>query len=133
MASARTTGWTRREFIRTTGTAVLTLGLANLDFACKSSEPPPETAPIGQQPAGAATPTPAAVAVPDYRSWEDVFRTQWTWDRVVRGTHTMTNCTSGCAWNLYVKDNIVWREEQQSPYAASSPGLLSLSAPLAPW
>ena len=35
----------------------------------------------------------------------------------------MTNCVSGCAWNLYVKDDMVWREEQKSPYTASSPGL----------
>jgi DMSO reductase family type II enzyme molybdopterin subunit len=122
MASHSTTGWTRRQFLRTSGTAVLTLGLANLEFACKSPDQASETAPPGgQRPPQAAAPQP--VAVPDYRTWEDVFRQQWTWDRVVRGTHTMTNCTSGCAWNLYVKDNIVWREEQQSPYVSSGPGL----------
>jgi len=52
-----------------------------------------------------------------------VYRQKWSWDRVVRGTHTMTNCVSGCAWNLYVKDGIVWREEQQAPYVPSGAGL----------
>ena len=42
------------------------------------------------------------------------------WDRVVRGTHTNVNCVSSCAWNLYVRDGIVWREEQSSPYTASN-------------
>ena len=55
-----------------------------------------------------------------YRSWEDVYRRQWTWDKVVRGTHTSANCFAACAWNLYVRDGIVWREEQSAPYAASN-------------
>ena len=42
-------------------------------------------------------------------------REKWTWDRVVRGTHG-TNCQGGCAFNVYVKDGIVWREEQQGEY-----------------
>jgi len=39
---------------------------------------------------------------------------------VVRGTHTNANCVSSCAWNLYVRDGIVWREEQSAPYAPSN-------------
>ena len=74
-------------------------------------------------PPGAAAPaaTPVSLpAVPDYRTWEDLYRQQWTWDRVARGTHSMTNCVSGCAWDLYVKDDMVWREEQKSPDTASA-------------
>jgi steroid C-25 hydroxylase alpha subunit len=112
-------GWTRRDFLQTTGSAALTLALANLDFACRSA-PAPQAPPT---PEAAAQPTPQQLALPAYRTWEDVFRKRWTWDRVARGTHTMTNCVSGCAWDLYVKDNMVWREEQKSPYAASSPDL----------
>ena len=112
-------GWTRREFLRTTGAAALTLGLANLEFAC-GSEP-------AKQASEAAKPTVAPVAmrpeVPDYRTWEEIYRQKWVWDTVARGTHTMTNCVSGCAWGLYVKDGMVWREEQKSPYTASHPGL----------
>ena len=47
-----------------------------------------------------------------YRRWEDVQRNKWTWDRVARGTHG-TNCTGNCAFNVYVRNGIVWREEQQ--------------------
>jgi len=53
-----------------------------------------------------------------YRTFEDVYRKKWTWDRVVRGTHG-TNCAGNCAFNVYVKNGIVWREEQQGVYGAS--------------
>jgi DMSO reductase family type II enzyme molybdopterin subunit len=53
-----------------------------------------------------------------YGRWEDLMRKKWTWDRVVRGTHG-TNCTGNCAFNVYVKDGIVWREEQQGEYGRS--------------
>ncbi|MFQ5666217.1 MAG: molybdopterin-dependent oxidoreductase [Candidatus Binatia bacterium] len=105
--------WTRRDFLKTTGAAAVGLGLWNLSLACSSSE----------QTGTAAKPARARGPLPAYRSWEDLYRRKWTWDRVVCGTHTMTNCVSGCAWDLYVKDDMVWREEQKSPYTASSPGL----------
>jgi len=50
-----------------------------------------------------------------YRRWEDIMRNKWTWDKVARGTHG-TNCTGNCAFNVYVKNGIVWREEQQAEY-----------------
>lgn len=107
-------GWTRREFLRTSGNALLALTLANLQPGCDPGEKTPS-------PLTASRAKPAGV--PDYRGWEDLYRQKWTWERVARGTHTMTNCVSGCAWNLYVKGDVLWREEQTSPYAASSPGL----------
>jgi DMSO reductase family type II enzyme molybdopterin subunit len=67
--------------------------------------------------------TAAASGVSDadsYRDWRDVYRARWRWDRVARGTHTNANCVSSCAWNLYVRENIVWREEQSAPYLASN-------------
>jgi DMSO reductase family type II enzyme molybdopterin subunit len=57
---------------------------------------------------------------PAYRRWEDIMRNKWTWDRVARGTHG-TNCTGNCAFNVYVRNGIVWREEQQGEYGHSSP------------
>ncbi|HUI26085.1 MAG TPA: molybdopterin-dependent oxidoreductase, partial [Candidatus Kryptonia bacterium] len=107
----------RRDFLRASG--ALALALANLEFGCSSPEPTGATAPA----ASAPQPTVAAVAVPAYRTWEDLYRARWTWDSVARGTHTMTNCVSGCAWDLYVKDGMVWREEQKSPYTASNSSL----------
>ena len=53
-----------------------------------------------------------------YRSWEDVARKKWTWDKVSRSTHG-TNCTGQCAFNVYVKNGVVWREEQQGEYGSS--------------
>jgi len=54
-----------------------------------------------------------------YRKFEDVYRKKWTWDRVVHGTHG-TNCAANCAFNVYVKNGIVWREEQQGEYSGYS-------------
>lgn len=52
-----------------------------------------------------------------YTGWRDVYRERWTWDRVVKGSHQV-NCwyQRGCCWNVFVKDNIVWREEQAATY-----------------
>jgi DMSO reductase family type II enzyme molybdopterin subunit len=55
----------------------------------------------------------------EYRSWEDVYRDQWTWDRVVKVTHTRVNCISACSIDAYVKDGVVWREEQNATYEKS--------------
>jgi len=55
-----------------------------------------------------------------YGAWEDLMREKWTWDQVAHGTHG-TNCQGGCAFNVYVKDGIVWREEQQGEYGKSDP------------
>lgn len=56
-------------------------------------------------------------AVPVYKSWKDVYRTQWTWDKVVRSTHHL-NCwyQAHCSWDVYVKDGLVYREEQAAEY-----------------
>ncbi|MEO7385432.1 MAG: molybdopterin-dependent oxidoreductase, partial [Gammaproteobacteria bacterium] len=59
-----------------------------------------------------------AAPTPVYGLWEDVMRRKWTWDRVVRGSRGI-NCTGHCAFNVYVKNGIVWREEQQGEYGRS--------------
>jgi len=69
--------------------------------------------------AHAATPTRLAGAR-SYQSWEDVWRQKWAWDRVAKGTHNRANCFSACSWNLFVKEGIVWREEQNAIYDASN-------------
>ncbi len=59
----------------------------------------------------------AMVSVPpSYGDWRDLYRERWRWDRVVNGTHANANCVSACAWKLYVRDGIVWREEQAGTY-----------------
>ncbi len=95
---------TRRDFLRTVGAATVILSLNRLGLAPLAR---------AEQAAGASDALPP---MPSYRSWEDVHRRQWTWDRVVRGTHNRSNCMSACAWDVYVKDNVVWREEQAQTY-----------------
>jgi DMSO reductase family type II enzyme molybdopterin subunit len=85
---------TRRGFV--TGAAALGL---SLKYGCSSD-------------------TSEQVPAQTYRRWEDLMRNKWTWDRVVRGTHG-TNCTANCAFNVYVKNGVVWREEQQGDYGFS--------------
>src|SRR5574340_1208639 len=90
----------RRGFLKLSAGIGITLGLQRLSWA------------EGQ----GGTPA----ALPEYRGWEDVYRQRWQWDKVARGTHTNANCVAACSWNLYVRDGIVWREEQSAPYTASN-------------
>ncbi|MBM3499565.1 MAG: nitrate reductase, partial [Armatimonadetes bacterium] len=50
-----------------------------------------------------------------YRGWEDLYREQHGWDRVVRSTHS-ANCTGSCSWKVYVRDGVMLREEQSADY-----------------
>lgn len=93
----------RRNFLKAgaSGTLTLALNLSNLKAAF------------------AASPLPAEAR--QYKHYQDVYRQKWTWDRVEVGTHSCLNCASGgCAWNLYVREGIVWREEQGAPYTQTN-------------
>ncbi len=51
----------------------------------------------------------------------DVFyRDRWSHDRVVRSTHGV-NCTGSCSWKVYVKDEIITWETQQTDYPSVGP------------
>lgn len=52
----------------------------------------------------------------EYSGFGDLYRKQWTWDRVTKGTHYANCGHQRCAWNVYVKDGVVWREEQVASY-----------------
>ncbi len=54
----------------------------------------------------------------DY-SLDELRRSLWEWDRVVKGSH-LTNCAyqQACNFNIYVKDGVVVREEQAANYPA---------------
>jgi DMSO reductase family type II enzyme molybdopterin subunit len=99
----------RRNFLRSTGVAVLGLSLGRLTTGCG---PEPKPATVGRP----AVPGPT---VPEYRQWEDVYRDRWSWDRVAKGSHNRANCFSACSWNMFVKEGIVWHEEQNAIYDAS--------------
>jgi DMSO reductase family type II enzyme molybdopterin subunit len=99
------TALSRRQFLTGTGATILALSLAKLQFAGAADQ------------AGTQAQSVKEVA---YRSWEDVYRREWTWDKVIKGTHLRANCVSACSWNVYVKDGIVWREEQNAVYAQTN-------------
>ena len=98
----------RRGFLEGSG-AVLALSIVNFDFrvlevAADTNQSPTE--------------------VPEYTDFHDVYRQKWSWNRVVRSTHNV-NCAyqKSCVWNIYVKDGIVWREEQVGDYPQTNPSV----------
>jgi DMSO reductase family type II enzyme molybdopterin subunit len=91
------------------GAAGVALGLAYL----RRRGPAPGAAP----PVPPLTPEKPIV----YGDFTDVYREKWTWDKVVKGTHTRANCIAACAWDVYVKDGIAWREEQAAVYEPPRP------------
>lgn len=90
----------RRNFLK--GTAAVTGSLAVPSFVAHAAE-------------NVAALTKKVTST--YGSWKDVYRSQWTWDRVVRSSH-FVNCwyQAHCAWDVYVKDGLVFREEQAGEY-----------------
>ena len=92
----------RRTFLQAgaASLASLTLGLGRLRTA-----------------AGAAVAGP-----PRYGDFRDIYAEHWKWDKVVRSSHWV-NCwyQAHCAWNVYVKDGMVWREEQAADYPQVRP------------
>ena len=102
---------TRRSFLVASGAAT---ALALVRLRPARSETPAAAA------AQRAASRPAPLA---YGGYADVYRRQWTWDRVVKGTHYANCGYQRCAWNVYVKDGIVWREEQVAAYPQTRPDL----------
>jgi DMSO reductase family type II enzyme molybdopterin subunit len=97
---------TRRTFLKGAGGALaLSLSRFSLPFGLETHEA-----------------SAAAVAGLGYESFEDLYRQKWVWDRVVKGSH-FVNCwyQRGCNWNVYVKDGIVFREEQSGTYPQVRP------------
>jgi DMSO reductase family type II enzyme molybdopterin subunit len=96
----------RREFITTSAAAALGMSLTHLRFA----EAVESAVALGKE--------------YSYGAWQDIYRREWQWDKVARTTH-FVNCwyQAHCAWNVYVKDGIVWREEQVGDYPQTRPGL----------
>ena len=93
-------GLTRRELLAAGTAGSLALALRGL-------------VPRAGSVAGVAT---APVPLPVYSTVADLYRAAWRWDRVVRGTHLRANCFGACSFDLFVKDGVVWREEQADVY-----------------
>ena len=86
------------------GITALSLGLCRLEPRSDGAEAPADTASETRPP-------------PRYEDWRDVYSERWRWDKVVRSSH-FVNCwyQAHCAWNVYVRDGMVWREEQVADY-----------------
>ncbi|MBT4519286.1 MAG: molybdopterin-dependent oxidoreductase [Halieaceae bacterium] len=101
------TGITRRSFLGATG-STLALSLMQLTW----------------KPGGSVAQAGSAGDMPliDYEGFEAIYHNKWQWDSVAKGTH-FVNCwyQRGCNWNVYVKDGIVWREEQAGTYEQVDP------------
>jgi DMSO reductase family type II enzyme molybdopterin subunit len=102
----------RRGFLKQSGGALLSLGLVQLIPAVPKRG-------LASAEAEGAAPLPKG----DYQGWQDLWRERWTWDRVVHSSHARANCVSTCSWDIFVKDGIAWREEQNAIYEACEPGV----------
>ncbi len=101
---------TRRQFLAAGGAAGLGLALSGFSPASPAFAAAKQSR---QSPPGALRPAKTI----HYGDWKDIYRQKWTWDKVVKSSH-FTNCwyQAHCSWNVYVKDNVVWREEQVAAY-----------------
>lgn len=94
----------RRQFLVGTG-AALVLSLTR--FNSLGAQMHPAGRPEGYQ----------------YRNWEDLYRNQWRWDKVVWGSHCVDCYPGTCPWRVYVKDGLVWREEQGATFDTVEAGV----------
>lgn len=66
-------------------------------------------------------------AIPDtnpvYSGWEDIYRKKWQWDEVYWGSHCVDCYPGSCPMRVYVKDGIVWREEQSGSFETIEEGV----------
>ena len=46
------------------------------------------------------------------RAAEELYRDKWKWDKVVVGTHCVDCYPGNCPYRVYVKDGVVFAEEQ---------------------
>ncbi|MFP5505222.1 MAG: hypothetical protein ACLGH6_03420, partial [Gammaproteobacteria bacterium] len=63
------------------------------------------------------------VEPPPFTSVEEIYRRQWRWDRIAKASHGRSNCMSACSWDIYIRDGIIWREEQNRVYTAQEEGV----------
>jgi len=67
--------------------------------------------------------SPGAPQKAPYRSWEDIYRQEWRWDRVAWVSHCI-NCYPGnCQYRLYIRDGVAAWEEQAGTYPIIEPGV----------
>jgi len=55
-----------------------------------------------------------------YRGWEGLYVDQLAYDYLGRSTHSV-NCTGSCTWKGYVRNNVLFKEEQFADYPCIDP------------
>jgi steroid C-25 hydroxylase alpha subunit len=88
----------RRELFRHFGQSAVCLAVSDF-IGLKAA--------LGQSAGGSLSQEPEV----DYRKWEDLYRKEWTWDKIVHSTHAV-GCMAQCEWNVFVKDGVAFKEEQ---------------------
>jgi DMSO reductase family type II enzyme molybdopterin subunit len=58
-----------------------------------------------------------------YGGWQDLYRQKWEWDGVYWGTHCVDCYPGNCPWRVYVRDGVVWREEQAGTFDTIEEGV----------
>lgn len=99
------TGLSRRQFLKAGALAAAALAVPS--FVARS---------------GGTVAKAAAAPLPSYGNFFDIYRKQLAFDKRVRGTH-LINCwyQAHCAFDVYVRDGIVFREEQAAEYPQLAP------------
>ncbi len=96
----------RREFLQTSSLAGAGILAANKSWSLNRLEPIEDT--LDEE--------------YPYRDWEDLYRREFTWDKIGKAAHCI-NCVGNCAFDVYVKDGIVIREEQLAKYPQINPNV----------
>lgn len=92
----------RRDFLKTGGAAVAVLSLSRfMDTGCR--------------------PQAAAPPLPTTGDWEDWMRDKWSWDSTAFVTHPQDCYPGNCSWVGYIKNGVLWREEQTGRYPVVDP------------
>ena len=60
---------------------------------------------------------------PAYRTWEDIYRTQWQWDKVTWASHCIDCYPGNCPFRAYVRGGIVWHEEPAAVFKTVEEGV----------
>lgn len=58
-----------------------------------------------------------------YSNWKDIYRNRWKWDGVYWGSHCVDCYPGSCPLKVYVRDGIVWREEQAGSFKTIEEGV----------
>ena len=58
-----------------------------------------------------------------YTGTKDLYRKKWTWDSVFWGTHCVDCYPGNCPMRVYVKDGLVFREEQSGTFGTIEEGV----------